>query len=95
MENTTALAPAAPAAPVSPFTDFDQENRFDTDFPEIENVRGMEPFIVVADPRVALAAKVSTSFPVADAVAAVLLFVVTPDGSVPTVQVQAVWVIPT
>ena len=42
-----------------------------------------------------MAAKVRTTEPAALAVAAVLDFKVTPDGNVPTEQVQAVWVIPT
>ena len=52
------------------------------------------PFKTVAPPRVALAAKDSTIDPALEAVAAALFFTVTPEGSVPTVQVQATCAMP-
>ena len=86
-ENTIALAPLAPLLPLF---DFVHANFFTTEAPEIVKVRSIVPFRTVAPPRVALAAKDSTTDPALEAVAAVLLFTVTPDGSVPTVQLQAV-----
>ena len=71
------------------------QNFFTTEAPEIVKVRSIVPFKTVAPPRVALAAKVSTNDPALEAVAAVLLFTVTPEGKVPTVQMQATCEIPT
>ena len=90
-ENTIALAPLAPLLPL---LDFVQANFFTTEAPEIVKVKSIVPFKTVAPPRVALAAKDSTTDPALEAVAAVLLFTVTPEGSVPTLQVQAVCLIP-
>ena len=91
-ENTIALAPLAPLLPL---LDFVHANFFTTEAPEIVKVRSIVPFKTVAPPRAALAAKVSTTDPALEAVAAVLLFTVTPEGKVPTVQVQATCEIPT
>ena len=90
-ENTIALAPLAPLLPL---LDFVHANFFTTEAPEIVNVKSIVPFKIVAPPRVALAAKDSTTDPALEAVAAVLLFTVTPEGSVPTLQVHAVCLIP-
>ena len=90
-ENTIALAPLAPLLPL---LDFVHANFFTTDAPDTVKVRSIVPFRTVAPPRVALAAKDSTTDPALEAVAAVLLFTVTPEGSVPTVQVQATCAMP-
>ena len=89
MEKTTALAPSLPRM------DFVQPNFFNTVFPDTVKVRSMVPVSTEAPPRVAPEAKASTTAPEAEAVAAVLDFTVTPEGSAPTSQVQAVCVIPT
>ena len=75
--------------------DFAHVNFFTTVFPEIVKVKSTVPLTTFAPPSVAEAATERTMEPAAEAVAAVLVFRVIPEGSVPTEQVQAVCVMPT
>ena len=88
MENTTALTP------LLPLLDLVQANFFTTLFPDTANVRSMVPFKTDVPPNVAFAANTRTTLPDFEVVAAVLDFTVTPEGSVPTVQVHATCSIP-
>ena len=91
-EKTTAFLPLSPLLPL---LDFVHPNFLTTVLPEIVKVKSIVPFITDAPPSVPLEANDKTTEPAALAVAAVLVFNVTPEGNVPTAQVQAVCVIPT
>ena len=88
-EKTTAEVPLLPAFALI------HVNTFVTVLPEMVKVRVISPVRIEVPPRSDDAATDSSNNPAADAVAAVLVLTVIPVGKVPTVQVQAVCVIPT
>ena len=81
--------------PLLPLVDLAHVNFFTTVLPEMVKVKSTVPLTTLSPPRVADAATVRATEPAAEAVAAVLVFSVIPEGNVPTEQVQAVCVMPT
>ena len=89
-----ASAPAAPVAPVAPVRDFAQDSFLTKVCPFQLKDSVISPLSVAAAPSVPFAATVMTKEPSAEVVAAVLLFFVMPEGSVGSVSVQALRLVP-